>query len=510
MALVRNINDRQVIISTTLASAMVFVDTSAVSTVMPTIQKSLGASITDAQWVMEIYTLILASFMLMGGALGDRFGRRKVFRLGVILFGIASLACALSQTALQLIMARAFQGAAAALLTPASLALLNASFPPDRRAAAVGVWSAVTALVVPLGPVLGGALADYLSWHWIFVINIPLTIVTLVAMRRIERPAYDPETPAGFDWAGALAITVALGGLVYGMLESPRLGWSDWGVRAAFVASVVGFVAFIVVEARVREPMMPLSLFRIPVFTGINLTTFLLYGGFHAAMFLVPFKFIAAHGYTATQAGAALLPLTVGIFVLSRYSGWITDWMGQVPPVILGCVLGSAGLIGIGLTPLGTDYWTGYLPFIVLLALGLGFMVAPLTTIAVNAAGEGRSGIASSFNNTVVDVGALITVAVAGLLLIPIYRSRLYDGLTHSGFTQDQAREIAAQAPQLANVKIPAGLDATLQSIAPAVVKASLETSLGEVIAIAGTGGLLAAIAAAMIVWPSLSRDPPI
>ena len=499
MALVQSRNDREVIIATTLASAMVFVDTSAVNTVMPAIQRSLGATITDVQWVLEIYTLFLASLMLVGGALGDRFGRLRIFRLGVILFAIASLACALSQSALTLILARAFQGVAAALLTPASLALLNASFPPGRRPAAVGVWSAVTALAVPLGPVLGGALADAFSWHWIFVINLPLSALTLLASRRLERPAFDPEVHSSFDWIGAVSITLALGGLVFGMLEASRLGFSHRWVQAAFVISAVAFAAFVMIENRIKDPMMPLDLFRIRVFTGINLTTLLLYGSFHAAMFLVPFKFISAHGYSATQAGAALLPLTAGIFLLSYY-GFITDPMGRVLPVILGSVLASAGFLGIGLTPLGTDYLTGYLPFIVVLAIGLGFMVAPLTTIAVNAAGEGKSGIASSFNNTVVDVGALITVALAGLLLIPIYRARLFEAFAGAGVSQDVARDIAGQAPQLGAIVLPQGAD-------PALMRAALESSLGEVIAIAGCGGFLAAIVAAVMVWPVLPRS---
>ncbi len=500
MALVQSRNDREVIIATTLASAMVFVDTSAVNTVMPAIQRSLGATITDAQWVLEIYTLILASLMLVGGALGDRFGRLRIFRLGVILFALASLACAMSQSALTLILARAFQGAAAALLTPASLALLNASFPPGRRPAAVGVWSAVTALAVPLGPVLGGALADWISWHWIFVINLPLSAFTIFAGRRLERPTFDPEVPAGFDWMGAIAITLSLGGLVFGMLEAPRLGFTHGWVVAAFVVSAFAFAAFVATEYLIKDPMLPLDLFRIRIFTGINLTTLLLYGSFHAAMFLVPFKFISAHGYSATQAGSALLPLTVGIFLLSRYSGFITDRIGQAPPVILGSVLASAGFLGIGLTPFGTDYLTGYLPFIVVLAIGLGFMVAPLTTIAVNAAGEGKSGIASSFNNTVVDVGALITVALAGLLLIPIYRDRLFEAFAGAGFSQDVARDIAGQAPQLGGIVLPQGAD-------PALMRAALESSLGEVIAIAGCGGFLAAIVAAVMVWPVLPRS---
>lgn len=506
MNLVQSRNDRDVLIATTLASAMVFVDSSAVSTVMPAIQKSLGASLTDAQWVMEVYTLILASFMLMAGALGDRYGRRRVFRLGVILFACTSIACAISQNPLELILARAFQGAAAALLTPASLALLNASFPAERRAAAVGIWSAVTALVVPLGPVVGGALADHLSWHWIFLINIPLSVATLIAMRKIERPQFDPETPSGFDWIGALVITVALGGLVYGMLETPRLGTGDAWVRAGFIAGIVGLVLFVVVESSVPEPMMPLGLFRIRVFTGINITTLLLYGGFHAAMFLVPFKFIAAHGYSATRAGASLLPLPLGVFVLSRYSGAITDRIGPVAPIILGSLLAGVGLVGVGLTPFGISYWTGYLPFIVFMAIGLGLMVAPLTTIAVNAAGEGKSGIASSFNNTVVDVGALMTVAVAGIVLLPIYRERLLEYSARAGIPAEAAQTIAAQAAKVGNVEIPSTIDPALRPAAEAAVRAALEVSLGKVIAYAATGAFLAALVAALMVWPAFAR----
>jgi EmrB/QacA subfamily drug resistance transporter len=316
MNLVKTRNDRDVLISTSIASSMVFIDTTAVNTVLPAIQRSLDTALTDAQWVVEIYMLFLASLLLLGGALGDRFGRRRVFRLGIILFAFASLACGLSQTPLQLIAARAFQGIAAALLTPASLALLNASFPPDRRAAAVGAWSAVTALAVPLGPVLGGALADWLSWHWIFFINLPLSIAALYALRNVERPRFDPQIASSFDLAGAVVITLALGGLVYGLLELSRRGLSDDFVLAGFVVSAIGLPLFIFIESRAENPLMPLSLFRIRTFTGINLATFLLYGGLHGSSFFIPFKFISTHGYSAAQAGAALLPLPLAIFDL--------------------------------------------------------------------------------------------------------------------------------------------------------------------------------------------------
>ncbi|HYM98552.1 MAG TPA: MFS transporter [Aestuariivirgaceae bacterium] len=501
MNLIKTRNDRDVLLSTSIASSMVFIDTTAVNTVLPAIQRSLDTALTDAQWVVEIYMLFLASLLLLGGALGDRFGRRRVFRLGIILFAFASLACGLSETPLQLIAARAFQGIAAALLTPASLALLNASFPPERRAAAVGAWSAVTALAVPLGPVLGGALADWLSWHWIFFINLPLSIAALYALRNVERPRFDPQIASSFDLAGAVVITLALGGLVYGLLELSRRGLSDDFVLAGFVVSAIGLPLFVLIESRAKNPLMPLSLFKIRTFTGINLATFLLYGGLYASSFFIPFKFISTQGYSAAQAGAALLPLPLAISILSRASGAIAHRLGLVTPVVAGSILTGCGLIGIGLTPLGHSYWTGYLPFITVLAIGLGLLVAPLTTIAVNAAGEGKSGIASSLNNAVVDVGALFTIAIAGLLLVPIYRRQLIAGLA-ALLPPDAVTAIAAQASKLANITLPPGFSADLNDAAAISVKAALAESLGMVIAFGGIGGFIAAAVTALLVRP--------
>jgi EmrB/QacA subfamily drug resistance transporter len=504
MTLIATPNDRVVLISTAVASSMVFVDTTAVNTILPAIQKSLATSLTDVQWVVEIYILLLGSLLLMGGALGDRYGRRKVFRLGIILFALASIACGLAQTPLQLIAGRAGQGIAAALLTPASLALLNASFPPERRAAAVGAWSAVTALVVPLGPVLGGALADAVSWHWVFFINVPLSVAALYALRTVERPRFDPEITSSFDVAGAVVITAALGGLIFGLLEISRRGPADELVLAGLIAAAVGLPLFVFVESRAKSPLMPLRLFRSRTFTGINLTTFLLYGGLHAASFFIPFKFISAHGYSAAQAGAALLPLPVAITILSRASGAITDRAGLVAPVVVGSMMTGLGLVGVGLAPLGEVYWTGYLPFITLLALGLGLLVAPLTTIAVNAAGEGKSGIASSFNNTVVDVGAMFTIALAGLLLVPIFRSRLIAKL--SGLLPPEAvATIVAQASRLGNISLPAGLSPGLNDAASASLRAALAEALGLVIALAGISGFIAAAVAALMVRPRIA-----
>jgi MFS family permease len=299
MSLTRTSNEARVLAATAIASAMAFVDMTAVNTALPLMQQALGASVTDAQWIMEIYILFLSALLLTGGALGDRFGRLRLFRLGVVSFVLASLACGLSQTASQVIVARALQGAAAALMTPSSLALLNASFPPERRGQAIGAWAAITSLVVPLGPVLGGALTQWFSWHWIFLINLPLGVAVLMIGRNLERPRWDPPEAAAFDLWGAAAITLSLGAFVYAALEIPRLGALHPAIILGLAISLMSIVAFVTIESTARHPMLPLGLLRQRRFTGISLATFFLFGGFQTTTFYFPFVLVQAHGYSA-------------------------------------------------------------------------------------------------------------------------------------------------------------------------------------------------------------------
>ncbi len=303
-----------VLTATILGSSMAFIDGSVVGVILPILQNELDATVSELQWIVESYALLLAALMLVGGALGDRYGRRIIFAVGVGVFALASIWCGVAQTAGQLIAARAAQGLGGALLVPGSLAILSASFDEARRGRAIGTWSAFTAMTAAVGPVLGGWLVDNLSWRWVFYINIPIAAVVLTVLFLRVPESRNPER-GRLDWRGAALATGGLGALVFGLVESSNLGLAHPLIVATLVLGVGGLAAFVVVERRVPAPMMPLTLFRSRTFSGANAVTLLLYAALSGALFFVPFNLIQVQGYTATAAGAALLPLILIIFL---------------------------------------------------------------------------------------------------------------------------------------------------------------------------------------------------
>lgn len=471
MPLLIGANERRVVAVTSAATAVSFIDMTAVNTALPIIQRRFDASITDAQWIVEAYMLFLASTMLVGGALGDQFGRRRVFRWGVIGFGLTSLACAVTPTAGMLIAARAAQGLAAALMIPSSLALLNASFPPEQRGHAVGLWAAITSFAVPIGPLLGGGLTDLFGWQWIFIINLPLCAGVVWVLRGVERPHWDPPEGAPLDLPGAFTATLGLGGLTFAGLEAPRLGAGDPLVIAAFVIGVAGVLVFLWVEARVRTPMLPLQLFRNVTFGGINLQTFLFFGGFHGAIFFIPFMFIQARGFSAFEAGMTLLPLSLFIAVLSRTSGWVMDRVGRKPPLLAGPVIAAVGVVAIGAAPPGVGYWDGYFLWICLMSFGIGITIVPLTATAMNAAGEGRSGLAAGVNNALARAGQLLAVAVLGMALVPAFQLSLEERLASSGLPLHLKQAMIEQSIRLTEIELPDGLSREAMASAETLIR---------------------------------------
>src|SRR5215204_240316 len=309
-----------VLAATILASSMAFIDETALPVALPAIQSGLGATAVDAQWVVAAYTLFLAAMVLVGGALGDHLGRRRMFSVGVVLFALASTWCGLSQSPEQLILARALQGVGAALLVPNSLAIIGASFEEERRGKAIGTWTSLTSVTLILGPVLGGYLAENFSWRVVFFINVPLAVAVL-AITALHVPESRDAKARGLDLPGAALAAVGLGGTVFGLLESSREGFGDPVVADALAGGVAALVAFVLVEGRVREPMVPLSLFRVRNFAGANVFTLLLYFALSGTLFFLPFNLIQAQGYSATAAGAAVAPVVVTMFLLSRYTG---------------------------------------------------------------------------------------------------------------------------------------------------------------------------------------------
>jgi len=403
---------RWVIAATVLGSGIAALDATVVGIALPAIGRDFHATVASMQWVVDGYTLTLAGLLLLGGALGDLHGRRKVFAIGTVWFALASLACGLAPDAGFLIAARALQGAGAALLTPGSLSILQASFAPNDRSRAIGAWSGLGGVATAIGPFLGGWLISAVSWRLIFFINLPVAVaVIVIAVRHVpESRAPGPAPP--LDAAGAATISLALAGLTYGLISASADGWTSPRVLASLLAGAALFAAFIVIEARGSHPMLPLGVFRSRQFSAANAVTFVVYGALGGALFLVPVVLQEVCGYSPLEAGVAMLPLTAIMLALSARSAALASRIGPRLQMTVGPLLIGAGMLLFTRVHGNGDYLTQVLPAVLVLGLGLAANVAPLTATALSAAPAEHSGIASAVNNDVARTASLIAVAV--------------------------------------------------------------------------------------------------
>lgn len=443
---------RWILFATILGSAMAFIDGTAVNVALPVLQTSLGADVSATQWIVDAYLLVLSSLMLAGGALGDRFGRVRIFALGVALFAGASIWCGAAPSAAQLIAARALQGVGAALLVPGSLAIITAAFPRDERGRAIGTWSAMTALAVIAGPLLGGWLVQTISWRAVFYINVPIAAATLLVLW-LRVPRFPPALSNAIDWRGTALITLSLGAVTFALIEGPGRGWRDALVLGAAAAGVVAFVVFLLVERRQRDPIVPLSLFRSRNFTGANVLTLLLYAALSGATFLLPFNFIQLQHRTPAQAGAAFLPFVVTMSLLSRFTGALADRIGPRLPLIVGPLVAAAGFALLARPGIGGSYWTTFFPGIATLGVGMAITVAPLTTTVMTSIDDERhAGAASGINNTVSRVAGLLAIAIFGAIAVTLFAHELDRRLAFAGddvrrAMQQQRLKLAAATP---------------------------------------------------------------
>ncbi|MPY95902.1 MAG: DHA2 family efflux MFS transporter permease subunit [Acidimicrobiia bacterium] len=430
---------RGVVLATVLGSGIAFLDGTVVNVALPTIAEDLGAGLSGLQWILDAYLVTLSSLLLLGGSLGDLFGRRRMFVTGLVGFTAASLLCGLAPTTGALIAARALQGVAAALLVPGSLAIIAATFHPEDRSRAVGAWSGLAGVATAVGPFLGGWLIDAVSWRLIFLINLPLAVVAVVVALRCVPESSDAQADRRLDVPGALAVSLGLGGVAYALIEGAGDVTPD--VVIAGVVGGLALIAFVVVERRVPAPMLPLGLFRSQQFSGANATTLAVYAALSGVMFLLVLQLQVVLGYSALEAGAALLPITGLLLLLSERTGALAQRIGPRIPMSVGPLLMAAGQLLLADVEDGDGYLIGVFPALVVLGLGLALTVAPLTAAVMAAVDERRVGVGSGVNNAVARVAGLLAVA-----LLPAVAGIDLDGGDGEAFTAGFARGLRMSA----------------------------------------------------------------
>ena len=407
---------RAVLAATVLGSGIAVLDGTVVGIALPSINRSFHGGVGTLQWVVTGYALTLAAFLLLGGALGDRFGRRRVFSIGIAWFAVASVACGFAPSGAWLIAGRVVQGIGGALLTPGSLAIIQASFRPDDRSRAIGAWSGLGGVATAAGPLIGGYLLAVGSWRWLFFINVPTSAFVLILTARHVPETRDPSSTGRVDVGGAALVVIFLGGLTYGLIEGPSHGWSSPLVVAGLVLGLLAGPAFLALERRESDPMLPLTLFRSRQFSGANVVTFAVYGALGGALFLLPVELQVVAHYTPLASGLALLPVTFIMLVFSARSGQLSARIGPRLQMSVGPVLVSAGLALLARAATPGSYWTQVLPAVLLFGAGLAVTVAPLTSTAMGAAPAEHAGVASAVNNTVARAAGLVAVAVLPLV----------------------------------------------------------------------------------------------
>ena len=494
---------RWTLVATIIASSMTFIDLTVVSVALPALQKELGATITDVQWVVEAYSLFLGALILVGGSLGDQFGRKRIFLLGVVWFTAGSVWCGLASSPRILIVGRALQGIGAAFLVPGSLAIISATFDGAERGRAIGTWSGFSAITTAIGPVIGGWLIENVSWRSAFFLNVPLAAIVLLLSLRYMDESRDPSRTGGIDWMGALLAVAGLGGIVLGLLEWPPLGPGHPLVIGSLTIGAISLALFIVAEAREKSPMMPLGLFASRPFSLANLLTLLLYGALGVVFFLVPLLLIQVKHYSATAAGAAFLPFPIIMFALSRWSGGLVARTGARLPLTIGPLIAAAGLALFARVGIADSYWATVFPAVVVLGLGMAVTVAPLTTTVMSAVPSDHAGVASGINNTVARVAGLLAIAIFGVVLARRFDAKMRPQLDQSWVTPAARASIEKEMAKMAGAQLDSvPLDPSRRSMVQEAIHESflsgfhlvvLESAALALVAAgfgAGTGGL--------------------
>jgi EmrB/QacA subfamily drug resistance transporter len=460
------------LIAIILGSSLAFMDGSVVNVALPTLQSTFRATSSAIQWVIQGYALFGAALLLLGGAIGDRYGRRRTFLAGVALFALASAACAASQSLGQLIAARGIQGVGAALLIPQALSILSTSFPEDERGRAIGTWSAWSTVFAALGPVAGGWLMQIWSWRLIFLLNLPLVLVIFLLAPRIpeSRAAQDGSPARPLDSLGATLATLSFAAIVYALSFAPQFGWRNGLVTWPLAAGLLLLALFLASQANRTNAMMPLALFKIPRFFAANLLTFLLYGALGGTLYVLPFYLIQVRGYPPAAAGAAFLPMILIVFLFSARIGGLVPRIGERFLMSVGALLSGAGFAAFAVLDSLHGYALSVMPAVLILGTGLTLCVSPLTNAVMSSVSQKQTGIASAVNNALSRLSGLVAVSFLALVLAHGFSARLTTQLAHSGLPAEVTNQINANRARLHDIPIPANLPPSQQSQVAAIL----------------------------------------
>ncbi|HET8923484.1 MAG TPA: MFS transporter [Candidatus Acidoferrum sp.] len=487
-----------------LGSSMAFIDSTVVNVALPALQESLGGTVIDVQWVVEGYALPLSALILVGGSLGDLFGRRRMFLLGVAVFALASAACGLAPNIHQLVLARAVQGLGAAFLVPGSLSIISAAFSEKERGRAIGTWSGFTSITAAMGPVLGGWLIEHASWRWAFFLNVPIA-AAVIGLSLWRVPENRIAGPKSVDAVGALIATIGLAGVTYGFIESANLGWSSLSVWGSLAVGFASLLAFLYFEARADSPIVPLELFRSRDFSGANLLTLFLYAALGIFFFLFPLNLIQVQHYSATATGAAALPLIVLMFLLSRWSGGLVARYGPRLPLIVGPLIAAAGFLLFAVPSTGGSYWTTFFPAFIVLGFGMAVSVAPLTTVVMGAVDQNHAGTASGINNAVARVAGLLSIAILGVAMLSAFSFHLNRSLSALALPQAVMLALQSNEIKLAALAVPPGIDANIAAAIKASISQAFVFAFRFVVLICAS----LAVASALFAWRMIAASAP-
>ncbi len=499
--------DYWVLFATITASSMAFIGGSALNVALPAIQRELGASGADLLWIVNSYALLLASLLLVGGSLGDHYGRKRVYMIGIVVFMVTSLICGIAPSTEILIASRAIQGIGGALMIPGSLAIVSAYFDDNKRGWAIGIWSAFTMMTSIAGPVLGGWLAENDLWRVVFYINIPLGIASLFALITYVPESYDDEASKELDIIGAILATLGLAGFTFGFIEGPQRGFDNPIVLFSIIGGLVALLAFVWNEKQSDHPMMPLRLFSSRTFSGANLLTLLLYGALGGALFFLPLNLIQVQGYAESVAGFALLPMTLIMVGLSFVMGSVVDRYGPRIPLIAGPLLVAVAfflLAMVGITDGQDAYWTSFFPAICVFGLGMGITVAPLTTSVMGSVPQHNSGIASGINNAVSRSSQVLAVAIMGGVALVLFNQALLSNPSVTALPQPVQDELAVESANLGGTTVPDSLDENTQGAVQMVIRESFASTFSIIMLIASGMSLASAFFAGVFIEKEL------